>query len=205
MYWRGSRWRWGYKKQASFGLLAAIAVGALLFACYSFVEWQLNAGDASSYATAPYCGTTATNGCKREVQLTVSRIYQHHYNKSDHEFVSLVAQDGSIVSDVQVGAGYSSWTALTPGTPVTAIFWGKDLVTLLTPTPPGIQTVDHPAVKADSYRTRSTFGWVIGVIFLILAVWRWLNPIQKDQSSGSSSGALDTNPATFKFTHDDDL
>jgi hypothetical protein len=188
----------------SFGLLATIAVGSLLFACYSFVEWQINAGDASSYASAPYCGATAANGCKREVQLTVSRTYQQHYNKSDHEFVSLTGQDGPIVSDVQVGAGYSSWAALTPGTPVTAIYWGKDLVTLLTPTPPGIQTVDHPSVKADSYRTRSIFGWAIGVIFLILATWRWLNPVQRDQSSGIPSGALDTSPATFQFTHDDD-
>src|SRR5947209_15945117 len=100
MYMPGVGWPSGRRKQASFGLLATFAVGALLFACYSFVQWQISARDAGSYASAPDCGGAATTGCKRQVPVTVTQTYERHYSKSDHEFVSLQGQDGSTIPDV---------------------------------------------------------------------------------------------------------
>jgi hypothetical protein len=195
---------WGQVRgeHASLGLLIFISLGALLFALFSFVRWQLAAGDARAYDAAPFCAAPAPADCKAQSEVSVVSTYFRYHNKSTSYFVSLQGTDGTRLPDVQVTGGWSRWHALTPGMVLSATSWRGQIVTLEAAGMSPLETIDNPDHQAKKWRTFALIGWGATIVSLAFAVWRYLQRVP--QLTGPSYFDPDpTSPGAFQFSHVD--
>ena len=164
----------------------APAIIALAFAAGAVWVWAASGGNgtrAQQYDAAPVCATAGTQGCRRELQATVTDSYVAG-GKTRFRYVDVLFA-GADTGHIKLNGSYST-AGFAAGDPVQVEYFGGQPVLVVRADGATYPTVHNPDVEWRSDRIFAAALGSVALIFWCVAFWRMRRSSRPAQAGAPS-------------------